>query len=124
MRQEQVFRPNPAVWIRTRWSAVEPGGRIYFCWQPNYSMMFYDSKSVLKFFKYPKNTDTRKALEEFLNEIDQQDAARLAKQSDQAGDCDPVPASDFFDPGEREDGSTNSGTLDASDPNFATRMIT
>jgi hypothetical protein len=123
MQKEVSFRPNPAVIIRTRWSPVEPGGRVFICWQPNYSMMFYDSKSVLKFFKYPKNTDTRKALEDFLNEIDEQDAARIAKQSDQAGDSDPIPAGDFFAPHEREDVSTDGGDYDAVDPTAGTKMI-
>ena len=86
-------------------------------------MQFYDSKAVLRFFRYPTNTKTRKALEEFLNEIDRQDAERLAKQDDASGDSDPIHVGNFFDSHSGQEDAADSGDLDSSDPNYATRTV-
>ena len=98
MRGERIFKPHNSLWIRTFWSPVEPGGRVYICWQPNHSMLKDSRESVLKFFKYPKGTDTRKALDAFIDEIEEEDSKRSGASVDEA-----PKKNDFFSPSPPEE---------------------
>ena len=56
-------------------------------------MLKDDRDGVLKFFKYRKGTDTRKALEAFIDEIEEEDSKRSGASADEA-----PKENDFFSP--------------------------
>ena len=87
---------------------VREGPSPYFVvWRPHTSRMFYDRREMLRFIKWPKGTDTRQALDEWLESLDAPAAPAV--------DLEAI---------KREGFGPEAHALDDSDPNNQTKMIT
>ena len=75
-----LFKPHANLSVTSYW-AKEPGARVYICWRPCTSQMFYSRKAVIKFAGYAKGLPTRAALEQFLDELETLDQGRTVVES-------------------------------------------
>lgn len=74
------FKPHAGLSVASYW-AKEPGRRVFICWRPYTSQMFYTRKAVIKFAGYAKGLPTRAALEQFLDELETLDQGRTAPET-------------------------------------------
>jgi hypothetical protein len=87
---------------------VREGPSPYFvAWKPHTSRMFYERKELMRWLKWPKGTDTRLKIDEWLDSFVEEAAPSLDMAAIK-----------------REGFGPEAHALDESDPNHQTKMVT